>query len=162
MTDIHYREATAADLPAIVDLSLAAWAPVFTSFQQTLPAAVYQRLYPDWQQQQREVVEHACRDTAKNTTWVAVVGEVVAGFIVYTLEQETKQGVVDLLAVDPAYQNLGLGTRLNTLVLEQMRAAGMMVAVVSTGGDPGHAPARQTYEKAGYTALRNVLYVQAL
>jgi ribosomal protein S18 acetylase RimI-like enzyme len=162
MTDVHYRAAIAADLPAIVTLSLAAWAPVFTSFQQTLPAAVYQRLYPDWQQQQRDVVERYCRDTARNTTWVAVVGGVVAGFIVYTLEQETKQGVVELLAVDPAYQHLGLGTHLNRLVLDQMRAAGMTLALVSTGGDPGHAPARQTYEKAGYTALRNVLYVQAL
>jgi len=28
---------------------------------------------------------------------------------------------------------------------------GMRVAMVETGGDPGHAPARRTYENAGFT-----------
>jgi hypothetical protein len=35
-------------------------------------------------------------------------------------------------------------------VVAQMRAAGMRVATVSTGGDPSHAPARRAYEKAGF------------
>jgi hypothetical protein len=34
-----------------------------------------------------------------------------------------------------------------------MHAQGMRMAVVGTGGDPGHAPARAAYEKAGYTAF---------
>ena len=31
-----------------------------------------------------------------------------------------------------------------------MRSRGMDIAVVETGGDPGHAPARAAYEKAGF------------
>ena len=41
-------------------------------------------------------------------------------------------------------------------------ADGMKLAGVSTGGDPGHAPARRAYEKAGYTAFPNVWYYQPL
>jgi hypothetical protein len=38
----------------------------------------------------------------------------------------------------------------------------MKVASLSTGGDPGHAPARRAYEKAGYTAFPIVWYYQDL
>jgi len=42
------------------------------------------------------------------------------------------------------------------------RAAGMTLAVVGMGGDDGHAPARRSYEKAGYTGLPLMRYYQAL
>jgi hypothetical protein len=34
-----------------------------------------------------------------------------------------------------------------------MREQGVKPAVVETGGDPGHAPARGVYTNAGFTAL---------
>ncbi|MET7508731.1 hypothetical protein [Streptomyces albidoflavus] len=43
-----------------------------------------------------------------------------------------------------------------------MKGAGVRLVSIWTGGDPGHAPARRTYEKAGYTALPLVRYYQAL
>ena len=38
----------------------------------------------------------------------------------------------------------------------------MTLAVVGTGGDPGHAPARRSYEKAGYTGLPLMRYYRPL
>jgi len=38
----------------------------------------------------------------------------------------------------------------------------MKVAMVETGGDPGHAPARHVYEKAGYTLLPIARYYKNL
>lgn len=38
----------------------------------------------------------------------------------------------------------------------------MAVVLVSTGGDIGHAPARRTYEKAGFTPMPVVNYFKAL
>jgi len=67
-----------------------------------------------------------------------------------------------LLAVHPEYQNSGIGTELNTFALQKMKEGGMKLAVVGTGGDPGHAPARRSYEKAGYTALPLVRYYKDL
>jgi len=43
-----------------------------------------------------------------------------------------------------------------------MKESGMKLAVVGTGGDPGHAPARRSYEKAGYTGLPLVRYYKVL
>jgi hypothetical protein len=43
-----------------------------------------------------------------------------------------------------------------------MRAAGLTLAGIGTGGDPGHAPARAAYEKAGFTPLPLVHYYKAL
>ena len=69
-----------------------------------------------------------------------------------------KTGVVELLAVHPDYQNLEIGTELNKAAIEEMRQAGMIMARVETGGDPSHAPARRSYEKAGYTGLPIMRY----
>lgn len=38
----------------------------------------------------------------------------------------------------------------------------MDIAVVETGGDPGHVPARRTYEAAGFTLLPIARYFQLL
>ena len=43
-----------------------------------------------------------------------------------------------------------------------MRARGLDLAIVATGGDPGHAPARRTYEKAGFTGCPQVWYAKLL
>jgi hypothetical protein len=43
-----------------------------------------------------------------------------------------------------------------------MKDAGMSVAMIETGGDPGHAPARHTYEKVGYTLFPIARYFKKL
>jgi hypothetical protein len=43
-----------------------------------------------------------------------------------------------------------------------LRQSGMLVAVIETGGDPGHTPARRACEKAGYIALPAVRFFKAL
>jgi ribosomal protein S18 acetylase RimI-like enzyme len=150
------------DLEAVVGLSLLAWEPVFASFRRVLGPEIYAHLYPDWRAQQREVVEQACAAGATTIVWVAEVGGVVAGFVAYLANAETRIGEVYLLAVHPGYQQRGIGTALNQLALEQLREAGMTLVEVGTGGDEGHAPARRAYEKAGYTAFPQVRYFQRL
>ena len=69
---------------------------------------------------------------------------------------------VMLLAIHPEYQNRGIGIELNNWALERMKESGMKMAVVGTGGDPSHALARRSYEKAGYTPLPLVRYYKDL
>lgn len=159
--NLDIRPMQDADLDAIVQLSLLAWAPVFASFEQVLGTEIYARLHPNWRESQAKGVRIACQD-AENEVWVAVVDETVVGFITYTLDHQAQQGEVYLLAVHPDHQNQGIGTALNQLAMEKMRESGMHLAVVSTGGDPGHAPARRAYEKVGYTPLPLVRYYKAL
>ena len=55
-----------------------------------------------------------------------------------------------MIAVDPDFQRRGIAAALMNHSLDVFRAAGMTTVMVETGGDPGHAPARRTYEAAGF------------
>jgi GNAT superfamily N-acetyltransferase len=67
-----------------------------------------------------------------------------------------------MLAVDPDHQTGGIGTALMEFALDRLKDAGMRIAMVETGGDPGHAPARRTYERAGFTLLPIARYFKNL
>jgi GNAT superfamily N-acetyltransferase len=159
---VQIRRASSNDTEALIHVALSAWAPVFASFRQVLGPKVYGLVYPDWQAQQRDVVKKVCTESENVAVWVAEVDGTVAGFIAYSLDDRSKTGTVELLAVHHDYQNGGIGTDLNRFALDRMRESGMKVASLSTGGDPGHAPARRAYEKAGYTAFPIVWYYQDL
>jgi ribosomal protein S18 acetylase RimI-like enzyme len=67
----------------------------------------------------------------------------VAGFVSAVVDANTHMGEVYMVAVDPDFQNHGLGKQLTDVATDWLRGAGMTVALVSTGGDAGHAPARR-------------------
>jgi ribosomal protein S18 acetylase RimI-like enzyme len=150
------------DVEDVVRLSLLAWAPVFVSFERILGPDIYPILYPDWRKSQREEIEKVCRDGEQTIVWVAEVDSAVVGFLAYRLDTKEETGEVYFLAVHPDHQNRGIGTALNEWALDKMRESGMKIAVVGTGGDPSHAPARRSYEKAGYVALPLVRYYKDL
>jgi ribosomal protein S18 acetylase RimI-like enzyme len=156
--DLAIRPVREEDVEDLVGLSLLAWAPVFSSFQQILGHSIYTLIWPDWRAGQRAAVETVCRDRDKPPVLVAELDGKVVGFLAYELNAQDGVGDVVLLAVHPDYQNRGIGTELNNMALGKMKAGGMKMARVETGGDPSHAPARRCYEKAGYTALPIVRY----
>jgi ribosomal protein S18 acetylase RimI-like enzyme len=82
----------------------------------------------------------------------------VAGYVNITFNTESLVGEIYMIAVDPPHQRRGLATLLTQHALAEMRAHEMTLAIVSTGGDPGHAPARATYERNGFVAFPQVLY----
>lgn len=67
-----------------------------------------------------------------------------------------------MLAVDPDHQNQGIGLDLVTFAVDRIAELGIPLVEIVTGGDPGHAPARYVYEKAGFTALPLVRYYKTL
>ncbi len=67
-----------------------------------------------------------------------------------------------MIAVDPGQQRQGVGASLTAVAVEWFAASGMTLAMVETGGDAGHAPARRTYERAGFTRLPVARYFRAL
>ena len=160
--DINIRPVQDEDIEDLVKLSLLAWEPIFVSFRGILGGNIYSSIWPDWKSGQREAIETVCSDGDKTIVWVAEVDTKTRGFIAYTLDFENKIGDIQLLAVHPDYQNLGIGTTLNTFALDKMKETGMKMAKVETGGDPSHAPARRAYEKSGFTGLPLVRYFQDL
>jgi ribosomal protein S18 acetylase RimI-like enzyme len=147
------------DTDRVVELSLAAWAPVFASFREILGEGLYQRVHPDWRTDQAASVRDAL---ARNETWVAVSDGRVAGFVNVDFDTEQRSAEIYMIAVDPAAQRHGIASALTELALAEMATRGIDLAIVATGGDPGHAPARATYEKAGFTGAPQVWYAKQL
>ena len=149
-------------LDAVIRLSLRAWAPVFDSIQKAMDFDVYGAFYPDdWRVSQQKAVEEVCTD-AGTKVWVAIDSGSTVGFVAVKLHLESSMGEIYMIAVDPDYQRRGIGAALTEFALDWMKVAGMSVAMVETGGDPGHAPARYTYEKMGFRLLPIARYFKKL
>ena len=150
------------DAEAVVDLSLRAWAPVFASLERVLGSEIFGRLHQDWREDQRRAVEYVC-SAKKGRVWVADVGASAVGFVAVDLDHpERSMGEISMLAVDPDHKDGGIGTALTEFALDRLKDDGMKVAMVETGGDPGHAAARRTYEKAGFVLLPIARYFKNL
>ena len=127
-----------------------------------MESEVYEQLYPEgWRESQRQAVE-AVLAAKKTRVWVAKVGTSTVGFVAVDLHPESSMGEIYMLAVDPDYQGGGIGTALTEFALARIKDAGMAVAMVETGGDPGHAAARRTYEKVGYVHMPIARYFKKL
>jgi GNAT superfamily N-acetyltransferase len=149
-------------LDAVIRLSLRAWTPVFDSIQKAIDLDLYREFYPDgWRVSQQKAVEEVC-EAADTKVWMAIDSGSTVGFVAVKLHSESSMGEVYMLAVDPDYQRRGIGTALTEFALDWMKDAGMSVAMVETGGDPGHAPARCTYEKLGFGLLPIARYFKKL
>mgnify|MGYP006304558675 CR=1 FL=1 len=150
----------AADSKAVVALALRAWEPIFGSIKQALEPAVYRAFYPDgWRPSQKAAVKTSL---AEHNVWVAERDGAPIGFVSVVLHREDSIGEIHMVAVDPDHQRDGVGTALNAFALEWIEDAGMAVAMVETGGDPGHAAARRTYEKAGFKVFPIARYFKKL
>lgn len=149
------------DTDAIVRLSLRAWAPVFPSIERAIGPEIYGVLTPDWRASQQQAVEAVC---AADTTsvWVTEVEETPVAFVAVELRREQRIGEISMLAVDPDYQGRGIGSSLTDFALDWIKGAGMRVAMVETGADPGHAAARRTYDKTGFTHVPIARYFKKL
>src|SRR5690349_18226711 len=125
--------------------------------------AIFERLHqPDWATLQAEAVRSGCTSDDRDVFVASVDGRPV-GFATVALNAfHERMGVVDMIAVDPADQQRGIARELMNRCVEHMRASGMDIAAVGTGGDPGHAPARALYESLGYTALPGVRYLKLI
>ena len=149
-----------ADAETVVDLGLRAWAPVFASIEAALGPAIYRALYPDWRAGQRKAIEEVL---ATQRVWVAEAQDgTPVGFVSLVLHEKDSTGEVYMLAVDPNHQRKGIGSALTDYAVGRMREAGMGVAMINTGGDAGHAPARRAYERAGFHPFPVVQYYKKL
>ena len=115
----------------------------------TLPFA-YDAFYPQgWDvRQERDIASFLDREGER--VWIAKEGGALAGFVGLRLHPEDRMGEIYVMAVDPDNQRKGIARALMDQAEAVIRGAGMRMVMVETGGDPGHGPARQTYEAAGY------------
>jgi len=159
--DTRIRDYRPLDEQPVVELALRAWAPVFSSLEQVFGREIFIRLHGEWRQYQEKAVRDTLADDATQV-WVAEAARGVVGFVAAKLHPERQLGEIWMLAIDPDAQGRGIGSALTEVATGWLREAGMTVAMVETGGDPGHARARRVYEKAHYTVLPAARYFKAL
>jgi GNAT superfamily N-acetyltransferase len=156
------REFTEGDLEAVVAFSLRAWEPVFDSVRAVLGEDIFRRLHPDWREGQAESVRSICTNDERDV-FVAVVDGRPVGFVAVALDAfHERMGAIEIIGVDPDHQMHGIGAQLTEFAVDHMKRRGMDIAVVETGGDFGHAPARELYEATSFTLLPIARYFRLL
>lgn len=101
---MHIRNYEERDLNRVLEITLVAWQPVFTSFRSLMGVAVFDIAYPDWKAEKRQQLTSQCEGEHGATTRVAELdGEVVA-FIVYYCNAKTGIGEISHNAVDPLFR----------------------------------------------------------
>ena len=138
------------DLSQLQEIRAAAFRPIFRSFRRIVGEAIAEVAFAEAEQEQADLLDRYCGTELNREVLVVELGPDIVGFCALTCDENSKVGEIDLNAVHPDYQGKGIGTWMFEAALERMRAAGMKVATVGTGGDLSHAPARRSYAKAGF------------
>jgi GNAT superfamily N-acetyltransferase len=162
--DASIREYRPTDQTEVLDLSLRAWEPNFASMEDVLGREICTRLHgDDWRAYQSKCVRDVLADRAIQV-WVGenANGNLVGFAAAKVVDLDRRLGEVVMVAVDPGGSGRGLGTVLTQHATDWLRAQGMQTAMIGTGGDAGHAAARRTYAKAGYTLMPLARYFKAL
>ncbi|MBC8453322.1 MAG: GNAT family N-acetyltransferase [Chloroflexi bacterium] len=156
---VEIRAFRPADLHTILEIAVAAWRPIFASFREIIGDELFDLTTPDPDDKKRQQVTRACQDDSPTIVWVAEFDDEIAGFITVDMNHETLVAEIGNNAVSPNHQHRGIGTQMYEFVLDYMRQSGMKYAIVETGGDESHAPARRAYEKVGFAgAVPSVVY----
>lgn len=150
MPDITFRRAHADDNTRLEQIRVAAFAPIFRSFQEILGDTIYALAQAHEDKAQGPLLTEMLTDDSPWWVYAVEMDDVIVGFVSFCLDTEHAVGEIGLNAVDPEYAGKGIGTKMYQFALEQLKSAGARVATVSTGGDPSHQPALSAYRKAGF------------
>ncbi len=153
MDDVMFRLAVSAtDAARLDEIRQAAFEPVFASFRALLGDEIYEIAQAKDDRRQGELLTSLLAAGSGWDVFVAERAHRVVGFVAVRVDLETGIGEIGLNAVDPAHAGHGLGTAMYEHALAHLKRAGAKVAMVGTGGDASHQPARRAYEKVGFHA----------
>lgn len=147
------------DLDAVLELAVAAWQPIFASSKDIVGEELFDLVYSNPDERKRERITEASDPDDPREIWIAELDGKLAGFLILHMYPDRKVAEIGNNAVIPEFQGRGIGSEMYSFALQRMRDSGMKAAVVTTGGDDAHAPARRAYEKAGFSgAVPSVEY----
>ena len=135
----------------LVEIAIRAWTPIYGTFRRILGDELFAVARPDWEQEKARQVRAACDPDDRAMVGVAELDGRIVGFVTFYADERSRIGEIGNNAVDPDFQGRGIGPRMYEYVFDRLRERGMRFVEVSTGLDPGHAPARRAYEKAGFS-----------
>jgi ribosomal protein S18 acetylase RimI-like enzyme len=159
---VNIRDFQASDLPALTDLTIESFRPLFERhLPEQLNPTVFSHDHGDWHGDYRKVVPTFHDPGSDRFVTLAEEHEQILGYVGWNIAQG-RSARLEMVAVHPVAQRRGVGTALCREVLERLRARGVAVVHIGTGGDAFHAPARRLYESLGFTGYPVVDYTTAL
>ena len=148
---IEIRELRPGDDHHLVDIALAAWAPIYEAYKKELGEELFDFLHADWPQRKAEQILAVCKADEPGTFLVAYENLRVAGFVsFYPHAPKTGMAQIGNNAVHPDFQRRGIAKMMYRAVFECLRNRGIKYVKVRTGGDPAHLAARKAYEGVGF------------
>jgi ribosomal protein S18 acetylase RimI-like enzyme len=163
MPDFVIRSFAPTDLPRLHEIRVAAFTPIHEHWRNLIGDEMFQLQFHDWNELQGAYLDEICAPESGHEVYVGIADGLIVGFVGLKVDTTKQVGELGLNAVDPAYQNRGLGLRLYAFALERMKMLGAKMAWVGTGGDASHAAARAAYGKVGFSAnIPGVYYYRML
>jgi len=155
----HIRAYAPSDLPTLHAIRAAAFAPVFASFRSIVGREIAALGLATAEQEQGDLLDTIAKPDSGHSIAIAEITAVPVSFVSWKTDIAPGIGEITLNAVHPDHAGKGIGTALYDHALAALKAAGMQLATVGTGGDPSHAPARRAYEKAGFSVHLPSIYM---
>lgn len=161
------------DLEHLIELTIDTFGPFYEEhFQGVMGRTIFEHQHGNWREDYRRQVPQLHRPTDGKHVAVAEADPGTAdtanpkpalvGYVAWNLDEERHHGEIDILAVSSDHRGHGAGRQLCEHAFAAMKAHGIRVVEIGTGGDPFHAPARGLYENLGCTPLPATVYFKEL
>ena len=145
---------------AVAELTVEAWTPIREEYRRLLGDGLYALEFENWKEEKTQKVLEMMRS---GRGYVALLDGELAGFIHYGISENGISGEIGNNAVSSKFRGQGVAQEMYSFVIEQMKREGVEYATVVTGLDEAHAPARRSYEKAGFDrGLQSVKYYKKI
>lgn len=162
---MHIRDFQPDDLPALIDLTIEAFRPLFEiDLPALLDPAVFAHDHRTWADDYRREVP-TLHDPEANR-FIVLAEETDGdgsplGYVGWQVNPDGS-GRLQMVAVHPDARRRGVGTAVCRAALDRLTQRGVTVVHVGTGGDPFHASARRLYESLGFYGYPVLDYTRAL
>ena len=162
---MHIRDSQPADLPALIDLTIEAFRPLFeVDLPTLLDPVVFANDHGTWMDDYRREVP-TLSDPGSDRFIVLAEESTGArrplGYVGWQVNPDGS-GRLQMVAVHPDARRRGVGSAVCRAALDRLRQRGVSVVHVGTGGDTFHGPARRLYESLGFTGYPVVDYTRSL
>ena len=148
---LRFRAFESTDVERVLEICRLAFTPIFEGLRQNVGAELFDRFYSGSADRQIGDLRALCETRGDEMVFVAEWDGVV-GFVTVSMTPNESVGEIGLNAVHPDFGCRGIGRDMIAFALARLKERGIVAVKVATGGDRSHAPARRTYEKAGFTS----------
>ena len=150
------------DLETICAIAKRAYDGIFSGFEEQIGKKALDAWIPDAKNSKTAQLTLMAQ-THPELLYICERNGKTVGFIMFHLDYKRGLGSIGNNASDPLAGEKGVGNEMYTFVLDYFRKEGMKAAMVHTGLDEAHAPARRAYERVGFNkTVPEVLYFMEL